>query len=240
MSHTDLRNKAEVLFNTPQVSDKVSNGFEDQMHATMPLKDYNIPEQSEENKSELIISSSNNTIPEEGKVEETLKTTVKKDKNIIDFLDNMLKQDKDKGSNEMEEEKLHLNRKSSYKNGNLIDLNDSKEICSVSRSSLNGTFSRNSLTTQNKEVYEVKEGWLLKRSYKSPNFLGWQRRYCVVKNQKFMYYKSSSKKKLDGVIDFNLLTCLITIPKDFIGDNMAGTSFKIDILASNRYFEFLI
>jgi hypothetical protein len=46
---------------------------------------------------------------------------------------------------------------------------------------------------------------------------------------------------LDGVIDFNLLTCLITVPKSEIeSDIRLGISFKIDVLASNRSFEFII
>lgn len=67
-----------------------------------------------------------------------------------------------------------------------------------------------------------------------------------------MYYKSSNKKKLDGIIDFNLLTCLITVPKNSAEEEILGksnfvqsklileVSFKIDILASSRFFEFMI
>ena len=33
-------------------------------------------------------------------------------------------------------------------------------------------------------------------------------------------------KKLDGVIDFNLLTCLITIPKEYSKGDLVGKLFE--------------
>jgi hypothetical protein len=52
-----------------------------------------------------------------------------------------------------------------------------------------------------------------------------------------MYYHSSSKKKLDGIIDFNLLTCLITVPKNTAEEDISG---KINFAQSKFKFSTVI
>lgn len=106
---------------------------------------------------------------------------------------------------------------------NLLELNEYQE------SHPDGNFEsrvmsspRSSFPNYVNEKLETKQGWLYKRSFKFPNFIGWQRRYCQIKGQKLMYYKNSDMKKLDGVIDFNLLTCLITVPKEAVEDGIPG------------------
>jgi len=53
-----------------------------------------------------------------------------------------------------------------------------------------------------------------------------------------MYYKSKDTEKLDGVIDFNLLTWMLSVDKNSPETNMQELIFKIDVLGSKRYFEF--
>jgi hypothetical protein len=47
----------------------------------------------------------------------------------------------------------------------------------------------------------ILEGYLLK---KSPR-IGWDKRYCILKNQKFLYYLPNNRKTPAGCIDFNLM-----------------------------------
>jgi hypothetical protein len=106
---------------------------------------------------------------------------------------------------------------------NLLELNEYNERQSHSqRSSVMKSSSRNSFPSYVDEKLETKEGWLLKRSFTKPSIIGWQKRYCQIRGQKFLYYKSNDMTKLDGVIDFNLLTCLITVPKDTAVEGIAG------------------
>ena len=156
------------------------------MHATMPIQDYPIPERSEENKSDLRVSTENKGINEESKMSESIPPENSEEKNnmlnFIQHLEKMINKNKDLQPNKSddEDEKIENVERSSLKrvvSGNLLGLNDSRDQSSVSRSSINNTSSRNSLTTQTNENLETKEGWLLKRSYRSPTFIGWQRRY---------------------------------------------------------------
>ena len=203
------------------------------MHSTMPLKNYPIPEQPEPNGSEIRVSTGNKEISEESKMnEEVANENPEENKNMLDFikhLDSMINKSKalmEENSRKKEEEEkaqtIAIKGRKRVMSGNLLSLNDSRDQNSVSQSSIHQTSSRPSLTTQTDEFMEKKEGWLLKRSYNSPKFIGWQRRFVVIKNQKLMYYKDEEKKWLDGVIDFNLLTCLVTVPKEYIGEDMAG------------------
>lgn len=150
---------------------------------------------------------------------------------MVDFILHFnTSQNKEKEDGE-EDSKIENVNRNKQANINLLDLNDYKESierCSVSRDSDSDSYSRNSQSIQVSERLETKEGWLLKRSYESPSVIGWQRRYCVLKNQKFLYYKSEDKIKLDGVIDFNLLTCLITVPKDLISEEI--TAGKVSLM----------
>ena len=152
---------------------------------------------------------------------------------------------------------------------NLLELNEYQGNNSINQeSSENKSTIRNSFPSYVHWDLETKEGWLLKRSFSYPSVYGWQKKYWVVRGQKFMYYKSESKDMLDGVIDFNLLTWMITVPNSTSSSNVSGKfwiiifnkkcnktkyfsfsnnisyhlglSFKIDVLASNRNFEFTI
>lgn len=74
-------------------------------------------------------------------------------------------------------------------NRNLLELNGYKEQSSIASRIANSVASQgashsvarhssgNSMTVSDGEQLETKEGWLLKRSYKSPTLIGWQRRY---------------------------------------------------------------
>ena len=73
---------------------------------------------------------------------------------------------------------------------------------------------RSSMPTMNNYDLEMKEGWMEKRSFNAPTMIGWQRKYCLIKNNKFIYYKNKEDEKIDGVIDFNLVTCMISVDKD--------------------------
>ena len=96
---------------------------------------------------------------------------------------------------------------------NLLELNEYQGSNSIqNQSSENKSSVRNSYPSFVNVNLETKEGWLLKRSFNNPSIWGWQKRYWVVKAQKFMYYKTEEQDILDGVIDFNLLTWFITIP----------------------------
>ena len=171
-------------------------------------------------------------IPEEAKKEDVTPSndSQEKNKNMIDFilhLDSMLIQNKDQeNGEESKNQNIDENINNNVVNKNLLGLNESNEKSSVSRESINDTSSRNSQSIKWCEILETKEGWLLKRSYKSPTLIGWQRRYWVLKNQKFLYYKNEDKKKLDGVIDFNMLTCLITVPKEYIDEKFSIGKFR--------------
>lgn len=175
---------------------------------------------------------------------------VKNKTDMIDYLlnlDSIMNRQRQRSDNQLIEEedsKIEnsnlfsdlVNKNKKVANRNLLELNEYKEQSSNASQSWAKYSSRQSLTVSESEQLETKEGWLLKRSYKSPMFLGWQRRYWVIKNQRFVYYKEQDKKTLDGVIDFNLLTCLITVPKALIESEMPGMYLLDFILLIFFYF----
>jgi hypothetical protein len=175
---------------------------------------------------------------------------VKNKTDMIDYLlnlDSIMNRQRQRSENQLIEEedsKIEnsnlfsdlVNKNKKVANRNLLELNEYKEQSSNASQSWAKYSSRQSLTVSESEQLETKEGWLLKRSYKSPMFLGWQRRYWVIKNQRFVYYKEQDKKTLDGVIDFNLLTCLITVPKALIESEMPGMYLLDFILLIFLYF----
>lgn len=196
---------------------------------------YSVKEYSEEKKSEARVDTdfqvnvddykqSSISIPEHS-------LSSKKASNVIDYifgLDHILKSNKHTSQiDEEDEEDAKIENSDPFivaKNPqqvvdrNILELNGySEENSGQFRSST----SRASALEDNKNL-EEKEGWLFKRSFNKPSVIGWQRRYCKIKNNKFLYYKDNEMRKLDGVIDFNLLTCLITVPKDSATQSLAG------------------
>jgi hypothetical protein len=80
---------------------------------------------------------------------------------------------------------------------------------------------------------EVMQGFLLK---KTQNFLlGWQRKFCLIRDCKFKYFKDKEMQKLGGVFDFENIDCKISI--DHTGE-ASGHKFKIEITGSSRVFLF--
>ena len=97
---------------------------------------------------------------------------------------------------------------------NFLKFNRSNDSNSIrSSEQINGSSLRSSSLMSAESELPVKEGWLLKRSYNSPSLIGWQRRYWIIKKNRLIYYKLKDYEKIDGVIDFNLLTCKITVDK---------------------------
>lgn len=185
-------------------------------------------------------------IPEESKKEEIFLSHNPQEKNTSDFIlnfDTSLNNNKENEEEESKIQNLDVNNPRKDTSINLLGLNDLKEPIEknlISKESINESSSIFSQSIMISERLEGKEGWLLKRSFKSPSVIGWQRRYWVIKNQKFMYYKSENKKKLDGVIDFNLLTCLITIPKGFKGEDIiVGKYISLRLLYNDLADEIL-
>lgn len=163
-----------------------------------------------------------------------------KNVNMIDYilnLDNLLrpknsiiKEEEQKvvGEDDMEIENSNpFEENPKYKHqavdGNLLSINDDQPSNAwQNQESQYRSSSRSSFPAYVDASIETKEGWLLKRSFTAPELVGWQKRYCEIRGQKLLYYKSSDKRKLDGVIDFNLLTCLITVPKTAADDKVSG------------------
>ena len=142
-------------------------------------------------------------IPEEPKkAEGTILNSphrVEENKNDIDDflfqLDSMRPKNEQSKVRPAEDSKVEQSSSSSRKveTKDLLDLHSSKEQASSMNESVLESSSRNSRLTRVNLDLGTKEGWLLKLAHKSPKSVGWQRRYCVVKNHKFLYYKSDSK-----------------------------------------------
>ena len=78
------------------------------------------------------------------------------------------------------------------------------------------------ITKNESDSLETKEGWILKLSVSRPRVVGWQKRYWVIKSNRIVLFESDNKDKVNGVIDFNLLTWKITVNKDISSQNWAG------------------
>ena len=77
--------------------------------------------------------------------------------------------------------------------------------------------------------------------------LGWQRKYCLVAEHKFKYYKDKELTKLGGVFDFQNLDCIVAVDDGDETDLQAvqkgikrsePTRFRIEITGSHRIFLF--
>ena len=62
------------------------------------------------------------------------------------------------------------------------------------------------------KTLEPVEGWLKK---KSPHRLqGWQSRYCRVSDRKFFYYRKKDLENPMGVLDFDIVTVVLSEIKE--------------------------
>ena len=200
---------------------------------------------SSERKSEMRVETENPAYNEEFKVtsaplQEGNQSMSHRNINMIDYLlntDRMIParqiKEKEEGAVIDEEEDEKMNSSNPFGNNpnfnhkivdnNLLGINDDQGYNSWQYQDSNAKSTlRNSFPSYVDESIETKEGWLLKKSYSAPSVIGWQKRYVEIKNQKLLYYKTKDKRFLDGVIDFNLLTCLISVPKNATDENVSG------------------
>jgi hypothetical protein len=47
--------------------------------------------------------------------------------------------------------------------------------------------------------------------YSSDLLVRWKRKFCVLKNKKLVYYPDSEMTKMEGIIDFDLVSVVIKI-----------------------------
>lgn len=63
----------------------------------------------------------------------------------------------------------------------------------------------------------------------------WVKRYCIVAKNKFKYYKDEEMTKIDGVLDFDLLTCYIKIEMHPISKEPIGFKYDLILIINNIY-----
>ena len=155
-------------------------------------------DQSEEKKSDARIETEFQANTEEVKSIPPLmlkmKDPSKKNSNMIDYLlnfDNILQpnRSKQKQSIIVEEDDFRIDNSNPFDSSpvrdrrvidhNLLELNEEQEGSGGGINQTSGvcSTSRNSFPRYVDNALEIKEGWLYKRSFKYPTFIGWQRRY---------------------------------------------------------------
>jgi hypothetical protein len=186
----------KTLNNIPIQSTIPPNSYgQKKMNLQSSNRKYLIDTGSEEKKSNALLDSENNINDGKDSVipNSETKPLAKKQKKLIDELlgiSNSLNSNKDvpqfSASRIIDEEDepiqdsnpfiLSPEHKPKVLNKNLLELNEEESKCSQS-SVERYSSSRTSFSLFANDNLEVKEGWLMKRSFNNPIFIGWQRRY---------------------------------------------------------------
>lgn len=185
------------VFDALQVKETPVPNYSNAMYSNRTSHKYLANDLSEEKfKSDARVDTEYRVNIEEGKSAEpnlqNKNTIHKKSANMIDYilnLDNVLKpnqQNKNKFIDDEEEDEQiensnpfekHIPKERQVVDKNLLELNEYQDNQEENFESRIMSSPRSSFPNYVNERLETKQGWLFKRSFKFPNFIGWQRRY---------------------------------------------------------------